>query len=78
MVQSNYLPSILNRKKYTSIIFNFQAGTVEKIEYPLLDHQKMVIMRNVEKMLAEALHDPSEVGIMLKSIVLGRYTSDTI
>lgn len=58
------------------MIFNFQAGTVEKIEYPLLDHQKMVIMRNVEKMLAEALHDPSEVGTMLKSIVLGRYTSD--
>jgi len=43
----------------------------------LLDHQKIVIMRNVEKMLAEALHDPSEVGTMLKTIVLGRYTSDT-
>lgn len=36
----------------------------------------MVIMRNVEKMLAEALHDPNEVGAMLKSIVLGRYTFD--
>lgn len=33
-------------------------------------------MRNVEKMLAEALHDPSEVGSMLKTIVLGRYSFD--
>lgn len=54
----------------------FQAGSVEKIEYPLLDYQRMVIMRNVEKMLAEALHDPNEVGSMLKTIFLGRYSSD--
>lgn len=33
-------------------------------------------MRNVEKMLAEALHDPNEVGTMLKTIVLGRYSSN--
>lgn len=33
-------------------------------------------MRNVEKMLAEALQDPNEVGTMLKTIVLGRYISD--
>lgn len=33
-------------------------------------------MRNVEKMLVEALHDPSEVGTMLQTIVHGRYTSD--
>lgn len=33
-------------------------------------------MRNVEKMLAEALHDPSEVGNILKTILLGRYSSN--
>lgn len=33
-------------------------------------------MRNVEKMLGEALHDPIEVGTMLKTIFMGRYTSD--
>lgn len=47
-----------------------------KIEYPLQGYQKMVIMRNVEKMLAEALHDPNEVGTMLKTIVCGRYLPD--
>lgn len=35
-------------------------------------------MRNVEKMLSEALHDPIEVGTMLKTIILGRYTFDDI
>lgn len=75
MVQSKLHNLNICRINYYNF-FSFKAGSVEKIEYPLQDYQKMVIMRNVEKMLAEALHDSSEVGNMLKTIVLGRYTSD--
>lgn len=73
----HHVESLMHGGYTVSINFWFKAESVEKIEYPLLDHHKIVIMRNVEKMLAEALHDPSEVGTMLKTIVLGRYTSDT-
>lgn len=43
------------------------------MEYPLQDHQKVSIMRNVEKMLLEVLQDPKEVGPLLRTMVLGRY-----
>lgn len=33
-------------------------------------------MRNVEKMLLEALKEPAEVGSLLRSLVLGRYTGE--
>ena len=33
-------------------------------------------MRNVEKMLLEALREPAEVGPLLRSLVLGRYTGE--
>jgi hypoxia-inducible factor 1-alpha inhibitor (HIF hydroxylase) len=52
----------------------FQAGPTGQIVYPLKDHQKVAIMRNVEKMLVEALQDPHEVGPLLRALVLGRYT----
>lgn len=38
------------------------APTPRRIEYPLKAHQKVAIMRNIEKMLGEALGDPHEVG----------------
>lgn len=37
------------------------APTPKRIEYPLRAHQKVAIMRNIEKMLGEALGDPHEV-----------------
>ncbi len=37
------------------------APTPRRIEYPLRAHQKVAIMRNIEKMLGEALGDPHEV-----------------
>lgn len=55
-----------------------QAGPTGQIVYPLKDHQKVAIMRNVEKMLLEALQDPHEVGPLLRALVLGRYTEWTI
>lgn len=54
--------------------FSFQAGPTGTISYPLKPHQKISIMRNVEKMLADALSDPREVGPLLRALVLGRYT----
>ena len=34
---------------------------LQKIEYPLSTRQKMAIMRNLEKLVLEALKDPEEV-----------------
>ena len=40
----------------------FQAGqTPSVIQYPLSAQQKMAIMRNIERMLGEALGDHAEV-----------------
>ncbi|KAL1139713.1 hypothetical protein AAG570_006691 [Ranatra chinensis] len=65
----------LMRGGYTvSVNFWYKAGPTEKIEYPLKGYQKVAIMRNVEKMLLEALHDPQELGPLLRALVLGRYT----
>uniref|UniRef100_UPI00398F5827 hypoxia-inducible factor 1-alpha inhibitor isoform X2 n=1 Tax=Pristiophorus japonicus TaxID=55135 RepID=UPI00398F5827 len=36
------------------------APTPKRIEYPLKSHQKVAIMRNIEKMLGEALGEPQE------------------
>lgn len=51
-----------------------QAGPNINITYPLKDHQKVAIMRNIEKMLQEVLQDPKEIGPLLRAMVLGRYT----
>ncbi|XP_071953942.1 hypoxia-inducible factor 1-alpha inhibitor-like isoform X2 [Antedon mediterranea] len=49
------------------------AGQPKVIEYPLSTVQKVSIMRNIEKMLAEALKDSTEIGPLLHMIVDGRY-----
>lgn len=43
------------------ILSNQGAPTPKRIEYPLRAHQKVAIMRNIEKMLGEALGNPHEV-----------------
>lgn len=48
--------------KNIPVLFLFQgAPTPKRIEYPLRAHQKVAIMRNIEKMLGEALGNPHEV-----------------
>ncbi|XP_050429309.1 hypoxia-inducible factor 1-alpha inhibitor-like isoform X1 [Adelges cooleyi] len=74
----HHVESLMSGGYTVSINFWFKAGPIEKIEYPLQDYQKMAIMRNVEKMLGEALHDPNDVGSMLRTIVVGRYTSEEL
>lgn len=46
---------------HTCLSFVQGAPTPKRIEYPLRAHQKVAIMRNIEKMLGEALGDPHEV-----------------
>ncbi|XP_063817490.1 hypoxia-inducible factor 1-alpha inhibitor isoform X1 [Pseudophryne corroboree] len=60
----------------TTITVNFWykgAPTPKRIEYPLKAHQKVAIMRNIEKMLGEALGNPQEVGPLLNTMITGRY-----
>ncbi|RZF37054.1 hypothetical protein LSTR_LSTR012397 [Laodelphax striatellus] len=57
-----------------SVNFWYKAGSTGQVTYPLKGYQKVAIMRNVEKMLVEVLHDPKEVAPLLRSLVLGRYT----
>lgn len=57
-----------------SVNFWYKSGPTGKVKYPLQASQKMAIMRNVEKMLVEALKDVNEVGPLLRSMVIGRYT----
>jgi len=70
----HHIESIMRGGYTISINFWYKAGPTGQIVYPLKDHQKVAIMRNVEKMLLEALQDPHEVGPLLRALVLGRYT----
>ena len=49
------------------------APTPKRIEYPLKAHQKVAIMRNIEKMLGEALGNPQEVESLLNTLSKGQY-----
>ena len=54
--------------------FYFQTGPVSGIEYPLTGSQKLTIMRNIEKMIGEALKEPADIAPFMQTMVLGRYT----
>lgn len=70
----HHVESLLHNKYTVSVNFWYKSGPTGKIKYPLTGHQKMAIMRNIEKMLVEALRDVNEVGPLLRAMVLGRYT----
>lgn len=57
---------------YLFNLFGQGAPTPKRIEYPLRAHQKVAIMRNIEKMLGEALGDPHEVK------ALGFYNTNSL
>ncbi|CAG9829537.1 unnamed protein product [Diabrotica balteata] len=69
----HHIESLLNGGATITVNFWYKGGPTN-LEYPLQDHQKVSIMRNVEKMLLEVLQDPNEVGPLLRTMVLGRYT----
>ncbi|KAG8233363.1 hypothetical protein J437_LFUL005824 [Ladona fulva] len=70
----HHIESLMRGGYTVSINFWYKAGPMGQILYPLKGHQKVAIMRNVEKMLVEALQDTSQVGPLLRALVLGRYT----
>lgn len=70
----HHIESLLNGGVTITVNFWYKgAPTPKRIEYPLRAHQKVAIMRNIEKMLGEALGDPHEVGPLLKTMIKGRY-----
>ena len=70
----HYFESIPKGQETISVTFWYKSGPLPNtIEYPLNGQQKTAIMRNIEKMLIEALKDPKEVGPMLHAILDGRY-----
>lgn len=79
-----YLPSywfhhfetLINGGTATSITFWYKAAAAEQIVRPFKPQQKMVIMRNIEKMVLEALGAEEELIPFMESLVLGRYSSD--
>ncbi|CAM1314576.1 HIF1AN (predicted) [Pycnogonum litorale] len=70
----HHIESLVDHPYTVSINFWYKSGPAQKIEYPLNGQQKTAIMRNVEKMLLEALQSPEEVTDLLQALVLGRYT----
>ncbi|XP_013890051.1 hypoxia-inducible factor 1-alpha inhibitor [Austrofundulus limnaeus] len=73
----HHIESLLDGGVTITVNFWYKgAPTPKRIEYPLRAHQKVAIMRNIEKMLGEALGDPQEVGPLLKTMIKGRYDQD--
>lgn len=72
----HHIESLPDLGHTVSVNFWYKGGPTESVEYPLKPRQKLAVMRNVEKMLLEALKDPAEVGPLLRSLVLGRYTGE--
>ncbi|CAC5402198.1 HIF1AN [Mytilus coruscus] len=67
--------SIPNEGHTISVTFWYKGRpTPEKVTYPLNAHQKVAMMRNIEKMIAQALNNPDEVPEFMQNMVLGRYT----
>ncbi|KAM6184796.1 hypoxia-inducible factor 1-alpha inhibitor [Rhynchocyon petersi] len=70
----HHIESLLNGGITITVNFWYKgAPTPKRIEYPLKAHQKVAIMRNIEKMLGEALGNPQEVGPLLNTMIKGRY-----
>jgi len=46
----------------------FQSASVKEVKYPLTSCQKMAMMRNIEKMITDALNDHREVICQLYAV----------
>ncbi|XP_018320992.1 hypoxia-inducible factor 1-alpha inhibitor isoform X3 [Agrilus planipennis] len=66
--------SLMRGDHTITINFWYKNGPTGPITYPLKSHHKVAVMRNVEKMLLEVLHDPKEIPPLMRALVLGRYT----
>ncbi|KAG1659181.1 Hypoxia-inducible factor 1-alpha inhibitor [Nymphon striatum] len=70
----HYIESLCDTSYTVSINFWYKSSVKSKIEYPLSGQQKVAIMRNVEKILLDALESPKEVSQLLQTLVSGRFT----
>ncbi|XP_014772373.1 hypoxia-inducible factor 1-alpha inhibitor [Octopus bimaculoides] len=65
-------------QKGVTISINFwykvRNSCQQTVTYPLAASQKIAIMRNIEKMVTDALGDINEVAPFMRTMVLGRYT----
>ncbi|GAB1609276.1 hypoxia-inducible factor 1-alpha inhibitor-like [Argonauta hians] len=65
-------------QKDVTISINFwykvRNSCEQNVLYPLEASQKVAIMRNIEKMVTDALGDIDEVAPFMRTMVLGRYT----
>uniref|UniRef100_A0A2P2I6F5 Hypoxia-inducible factor 1-alpha inhibitor n=2 Tax=Hirondellea gigas TaxID=1518452 RepID=A0A2P2I6F5_9CRUS len=70
----HHISSLHNHPYTVSINFWYKGASTDMVIYPLLDRQKVAIMRNIEKMIMDALKKPTEVDQFFQSLILGRYT----
>ncbi|KAK7502087.1 hypothetical protein BaRGS_00006839 [Batillaria attramentaria] len=66
--------SVPGRGMTVSVNFWYKSAPTEKIVYPLKPQQKVAMMRNIEKMITDALNSTEEVAPLMQAMVLGRYT----
>lgn len=66
--------SVPERGMTISVNFWYKSAPTEKVVYPLKPQQKVAMMRNIEKMICDVLVNVEEVGPLMQSMVLGRYT----
>lgn len=57
-----------------SVTFWYKAGPIGNVVYPLSPQQKVSMMRNLEKMIHQALNNTDEIPEFMQNMVLGRYT----
>ncbi|XP_020616633.1 hypoxia-inducible factor 1-alpha inhibitor-like [Orbicella faveolata] len=61
----HHVESTMNGGITTSVNFWYKAGpTPSHINYPLTAQQKVAVMRNIERMLGEALGDHRQVNLL--------------
>lgn len=70
----HHFESLMKGGTTTSITFWYKSAPTGNIEYPLKPQQKVAMMRNIEKMITEALNNHEEVAPFMRDLVLGRYT----
>lgn len=71
----HHIESLMRGGYTVTINFWYKGGSNgNSIIYPLKAHQKVAVMRNIEKMLLDVLQDPKEIPPLLRAMVLGRFT----
>jgi len=64
---------VINLTDTIAINFWYKAAANSPIEYPLKSRQKVAMVRNIEKMLLEALQDQQDLSTVLHWVVDGRF-----